>query len=1281
MKHAGRLGFLLVILYGGSLALAPGVRADTLRGFGAVTPSALPDGQGMRFACDSPAHAVQLIHKLARDMALSVTVPSQWTTVALGGRDVPVLVRPGLGAYLVLAQGQTAYCFTAPLTPGQDTGSLAAAFAPAAPLLPGAQLYDSNYTYPVYLDKWSTAGIGTWYTPFDPFDDDPKGMTDVVNPHFQYMTDNHMTVHVGVLDAGWRETMYFIRKYNRPWHLAQWHEWSPDLARLDPFDLTQPSDRFSSWASYYGQLSQGGDRLHQYRDWKFQQLVRACVSDPLLVDWDEPHGEIGPGPWQIYWDYGPENRAHFVRWLQTDRGYTLASLGQAWYHDAHHFSSWDQVPIPFDYSLLGVGKDSLLADRTWRLHTGDPAAGLAAHWQAADFDDSQWAPLTKPGGELGALEIESHRRFWYRGTITVPAAYLAAHPGPLYLVCAPMDQGGGPHNPSYVWLNGVDLGGLSSPGGFWTLGSKQAAGLIHAGVNHVAYCPPSTDFSGAFFLSPEPLERYPFGDSGLNARSVDWREYVSAGAVEQETHTLQTIRGTDPNRPIKIMAAGDKDLFNEVMADYGGFPHNTGDEAFFGPWDRRGGYLYGIPGSAEPSASMVTADNFHQWQGWFTFECLNAFDNFIDVEAMMYTPVTPLWKESLPYLHLANRYDLKKPEVALFSSGETLRLNPGAGAGMPYIFDLGRGDLQSLGYSYVELTERALHRGLAAGYPVLWDCGTWVMSPQTVADLTKYVENGGTFVALQETGRNTLIERDAWPIEKLTGFHVSEIRPMGGFLSILYDQPLFTKLAGRNFENEGRSIDYSGYNYADKCLALTPVAPGTQAIARYRDGAIAIGMRRLGKGRVIVLGSPFWRDSYDKRGMWWPGPTQNAVVQDLLEGLGVPPDVPADTTNVWRDRYVANNGTEEYLILWNPSDTDAQKFTTDWQTSFPAAQVYDPKTGQPVAAQIDGAKVHLTESLQPLETRILAVQSQRAPADTLTDWWTKTAQWWHASLPGRTVSYPALPVFYATFPPGAGKIVDTASVTPEFLSSLSSRPASAEGWDRTLGMIAPWYDGIATHDGQSVLYRSTVATPPSWRPDDRYIFRLKRYPRGGFSGVVYFNGKQIATSRDPGETDVSALLHFGGTNVLVIAAGKDGFVGDPDLWRKPAAAETLDLKGLWQVRLGEDTGTGTATLPGSFTGLWASRSVVVPAAWSKFHVFLNAQANYRRVAINDRVIFYDADTTGYMDVTPWIKFGQPNQILLQPGDSAGAWKPGQVTVGSIVLERVDPAKLQPVGGS
>ena len=140
---------------------------------------------------------------------------------------------------------------------------------------------------------------------------------------------------------------------------------------------------------------------------------------------------------------------------------------------------------------------------------------------------------------------------------------------------------------------------------------------------------------------------------------------------------------------------------------------------------------------------------------------------------------------------------------------------------------------------------------------------------------------------------------------------------------ILHDQPLFTKLAGKTFYNRGKSIDYSDYNYADKCTVLEPLARDTQVIARYADGTTAIGMRKLGKGRVVVLGSPFWRDSYDGGGMWWPGESQCAFLEDMLAGLGLKPLASSDSHDIWKEHYLANNGTEEYLTLWNPFDTPA----------------------------------------------------------------------------------------------------------------------------------------------------------------------------------------------------------------------------------------------------------------------------------------------------------------------------------------------------------------------
>ena len=1264
------------------LWITAAARADDLRGFGRIQAQSMPAGHGEVFHCDSPEHATLLIHKLARDMALSATVTPVWTTISLGGRSIPTLVRPGLGVFLVLTKGSDAYCFTARLTtPDPDADAIASAFSFAAPFVSGAGLYDPSYTYPYYLDKWSDKGIGTWYTPYDPFDDDPKGLTDVVTPQFDYLKEHGLTAHVSGGLVARRETRHWIEDYKTPWHMQQWHEWDADLALLDPYDLTTPGSEFTATETYYGQLSYGGDKLQQYRDWSFEQTMAPYVNDYQNVDWDEPHGEIGPESFRFYYDYSEENRAHFVNWLQLERKYTLSSLGAAWYGNTKKFKSWSSVPIPFTFELLGCDPaNSAPAESSWKVHTGDVAYGVTNGFQRPKFDDSQWVDLDRSNGDIASIFSDSHKRFWFRGKINVSPLYLSKHRGAMYLNDISLCGAGGPKNPDHIWFNGVDLGALSNGGGKWITGPKDVTGLIRPGVNFVAYSPADSSMPGTFYLSNKPVDHYPYADSGRNARYHDWFDYMTFGSMEEERHTLQAMRSVDPNRPIKIMAAGDKDVFNELMSDYGGFPHNTGDEAFFVPWDKRGGYPYGIPASAESSGSMPDPEVLKKWLGYFLFSGLNAFDNFIDVEAMMYTPAADVWKEYFPYLHLANRYDLKQPEIALLWSNTNDRLTDG----LPYTYDLGRGDLQSIGYSYAYVSERAIHSGLAKPYKIIWDDGTWIMSKQTVADLRNYVEEGGTFVALQETGRSTFTEANSWPIDSLSGFKVKEVRPMSGFLTILDDQSLFKSLAGQNFENEGRSIDYSGYNYADKCVALEPVAGNTEAIARYRDGAIAIGVHRLGKGKVVVLGSPFWRDSYDNAGLWTPGQQQDAFLTDLLTGLGVSPDVPSDNDNVWKDRYVANNGSEEYLMLWNPSPTTPQTLNSDWTTQYPADTVFDPKTGLSYPAQISGNSIRISASLKPLESLILAVQSKRPPADAVGDWYAKTALWWKASLPGKAATRPDLPVFTQSFTAGDAKIVSSASVTPERLEQLSINSDSEGDWDTRLGSIRPFYAGITTTQDQSVIYRLITPVPATWNKRDRYYLRLNLY-RSSAPESVYVNGILAASGRDIGSAgeqgiDISREIHLHGQNIVILLAKSDGCAIEPNITREPLPNDILPVVGSWKIRVNEDTDASeSVSFPGTFNGLYATKSVSIPLSWTGSHVYIRLidgpNGGLGLYGVNNRLIFHGSFTPRYMDITPWVKFGRPNSFLLLSTSASQRWNPGKVAINSIQLERVTIDRL------
>ncbi|MHB9023027.1 MAG: hypothetical protein ACYC7E_02470 [Armatimonadota bacterium] len=1283
-----RLINLTVLVFTCVLCMLSGATIE-IRGFGKVdmAPLASTGLHGYTFQCENAQRAELFLHKLGRDMAQSSTVVTEWEEIMLDERKIPVLVRPGLGSFLLAAAGAKVLVFTT--TQDRD---LEIAYASAAPLLAGARFYAAKYRYPVYLDKFSHYGIGSWYPQYWG-DNNTKGKPNNVDDHFVYAKKMGLTIQPNGGGYLLENLLPKIREYERPYHFAQWQEWTQELARMAPEELVMPGKNWSAMPHYYGQVSDGGKRLLTYRNWSFQQVVKRYVDDPLLVDWLDPNGEVGPHNFFYYWDFSEGNRMRFTEYLRTARGYTLASLGEAWYGNKGKFRSWDQVPIPMDYDLYGWERDSIQADRTWKMHPATLSEGLAKGYASEQCADGGWVSFPIPGNEMPAIFWRAAKPTWYRGTLNVPQAWLKAHKtrGRIYLNALAFTSTGGWRNPDRLWMNGQEMTALSHCPGYTLAGQVDVTDVLHAGRNTIAFLPnnPWWGIAGPFFLTMKPWEEYPFKNSHLNARYYDWHTYVSWCIAEKMEATYKAIRSVDPNRYIKMHAANDKYLSIPLQAKYGGFGHNTGEGGFFRPWDRRFGYVRGVPASAEFGGGIETVRELRRWIGWFTFEGLNAFDNFHNIQQMMYTPTADTWETYMPYLKLANRRDIKKPDIALLWSSLNCHI---LSRPVPYCNDLGRGDLQSIGYSYVDVDESTIRDGLVKDYPVLWDTSTWLMSLETVQQIKAYVEAGGTFVALQETGRHTFTRYDAWPISDLTGFKVREVRPMTGTLSILHDQPLFKKLAGKSFYNRGKSIDYSDYNYADKCIVLEQAAPGTQVIARYADGGIAIGMRTLGKGRVVVLGSPFWRDSYDGAGMWWPGESQCVFLEDMLAGLGLKPLASSNSHEVWREHYLANNGTEEYLALFNPFD-EPKTLTVDWTTVHPAGGLYDPKNGQPIEGTINGNTVHLDKVILPaMETLIVATQPARPPQEAVKDWFDHLALWWRSSAPGQPLTRPALPVYDIKLNDSLlGKMVNGDEYAKMNLIALSNGVDPGEGWSRATGR-SPETLRWKSDPTRRGLFRCSFTLPASWSAKDDCTLSVRAFSyMPGAAGPVdaYLNGVKVLDKVHSGASgydklaggasgQVSAQLQFPGANTLVIVTGQFGFAGDVILSRKPAPSEQLEITGHWAVQQDTDTGITQTTLPGSFKGLFAEkRDITIPAAWKDSRVFidisLGEKADYNAFAINGKMVLHPVNwfpAVTYMDITPWVKFGEANTLSLITLSATRGWAAGTLPIKRIVLQRV-----------
>jgi hypothetical protein len=371
------------------------------------------------------------------------------------------------------------------------------------------------------------------------------------------------------------------------------------------------------------------------------------------------------------------------------------------------------------------------------------------------------------------------------------------------------------------------------------------------------------------------------------------------------------------------------------LADrYGGFAHFTGEGMWFFPWYKRYSYLYGLPATSECAGpSNNVADQVGLFQRIF-LAGLNGHDQVFKVQDVTRLPDVRAWYEAhVATLKQLGRYDIAGPQVLLFRSTNSMEYLMSdwpmdlAGQTTPEIqtcwnWDIGRGTLQSSGHSYLYIDEGGVGDGKLNGYDVLVDCGNETVNPETLARIETWVRSGGTFVVWPFTGRSTYYEPDTWPIQQLTGCKIKALRkPGAGQVTIAKDQSILREWAGKTFPDAGYSTDYLKTDHNLLSVELEPGAD-TQVLATFENGSAAIVERKLGAGRVIALGSAFFRQSKDINGIWWPEELEVTFLRDLLAGLGLSSVNTTTDLRVWPQRYRMNNGLDEVVVLDNFANED-----------------------------------------------------------------------------------------------------------------------------------------------------------------------------------------------------------------------------------------------------------------------------------------------------------------------------------------------------------------------
>ena len=185
-----------------------------------------------------------------------------------------------------------------------------------------------------------------------------------------------------------------------------------------------------------------------------------------------------------------------------------------------------------------------------------------------------------------------------------------------------------------------------------------------------------------------------------------------------------------------------------------------------------------------------------------------------------------------------------------------------------------------------------MRQGLADDYRVLLDTDTDAHGP---ADRRRPPQATSSRAArsspCRTPGGTRILEPDAWPISQLTGFKVLSLGKKGN-IRFDNDLPIFHGWEGKQFAGEGSALDFKDAQSAKNVsIGLAPTAADTVALARWEDGSVAVGMRKLGKGRVIVLGSTFWRNGRDLggKGMWRTDQRRARVPPAAADRPGRPP--------------------------------------------------------------------------------------------------------------------------------------------------------------------------------------------------------------------------------------------------------------------------------------------------------------------------------------------------------------------------------------------------------
>ena len=797
-------------------------------------------------------------------------------------------------------------------------------------------------------------------------------------------------------------------------------------------------------------------------------------------------------------------------YLRDTLNYDLKEVGSKHYGDPKTFPNWSDVKIPSLKEFL-VGPSPVIDLKgTWQGRADRDKKAGPEKW-LEDSSSDQWVPVDFQDQGLMIYAQGEGCDYYLRKTFTVSAENL----GDKYFHMARMGFMDGPANYD-LWINGQKLDCISCidpscPD--WDM-CYDASKALKLGENVIVLNTRGVPFASYAFLSDKGRWVYPSPSETLNRRYFDLLAFNEWLCLRELENRMIAIRAGEPNRPMKIMAPHQYiDSVLDLCAKYGAYPHDTGSAAaYWAPFNySRYAFTRGIPNSVEEGGPPKNAGDMQAFMTRYLMMGADMVDNVGHCTLYTKNEGINAWiTENRELLRCIGKLDLVQPSIGILRSPRELLM----GHREMYSWDMGRGPLASIGRAFNYATLGDVKSGRANKFKVLLDCATAVLSDEDVAALEQYVRQGGIFVAFHNTGMHTPDKANSWPISKLTGLRVlNENRPIGGTKIHFTDtQGLWPKLRGQEVNGWGFVYDYKKEDQSGAPLALAAQNQDIEVVAEWKnakmDGSIAVAIRALGKGKVITLGSTFYRNGKDENGRYVEEGTL-PYLDELLTSLGVPRDMAAG--DLWGERWRSKNGVYDVYPIAQmnsaavPGATDVHirrdtPISSLWELSalnHPVRQV----------AYSDGMLTIPQVKMEAMQCRVFAAP-RKDLEDAALHWLEMQKKYW-----GKLPAIPAAEVKLATVEPASDVIPlvegwqsSTGEKSPAWVQPTDS---SAKEWKPVkLGSFA----AMGLPEDAVAQFRKEVVLPKEWK-DQRValVFNTEIHLWGiGMRGRLWINGEPAA---------------------------------------------------------------------------------------------------------------------------------------------------------------------------